>query len=396
MSSERPGPLTLVLSAALAAALGALAVLWLQRGGPSVPAPATPKDPAPEPVQLQPPAGSGSFPPAPSAPMPSLESVLQQALPAVVLVETPQGRGSAFFVARNRLLTNVHVVGGASYVTLRAQGDRKLTATVRSKSPEYDLAILETAEAPPDQVFLPLGSALQTRPGQEVLAIGSPLGLLQNSVTKGIVSALRQKGPALLIQTDTPLNPGSSGGPLLDREGHVVGISTAGFTGLQGLNFAIAADHAAALLAGRSPVLPNVKLDEREASRALLSPPSTATESDRQRDRTAAAFESALAQIARQADQLDAHLNQFLAGHFQGRIQGEPKRTFYALFERDAFQGTFTRGAEGSLEGYRDAARNLRAALQHQEELARQADVYPGTRRDLRSRYGLDDRWWDQ
>ena len=389
MSSERPGPLTLILGLALAASLGALGTLWLQRGRTVAPQPQAP-GPAVEAVPL--PASPSAAP----TPSPSLEAVLQRALPAVVLVETPQGRGSAFFVARDRLVTNVHVVGSASYVTLRTQGDRKLTATVKSKSPDYDLAILETAEAPADQPFLTLGSALQARAGQEVLAIGSPLGLLQNSVTKGIVSALRQKGPAILIQTDTPLNPGNSGGPLLDREGRVVGINTSGFTGLQGLNFAVAVDHATALLEGRSPVLPNVKLDEREASQGLLPVPSTATEADRQRERAAGVFEAQLTAVARQADQLDAALARFLAANFQGRIQGQPARPFLALFERDAFQGTWVRGAEARLEDYRKAATELRAFLQQAEEQARRADVYPGTRRDLRTRHGLDDRWWDQ
>ena len=390
MSSERSGPLTLVLVVALAASLGALGVLWVQRGQQPAPAPEGSAMPSPAAAPLP------AAPPPAQVAEPNLETVLQKALPAVVLVETPQGRGSAFFVARDRLVTNVHVVGGASYVTLRTQGDKRLTATVKSRTPEYDLAILETSEAPADQAVLALGSALQARAGQEVLAIGSPLGLLQNSVTKGIVSALRQKGPAVLIQTDTPLNPGNSGGPLLDREGRVVGINTAGFMGLQGLNFAVAADHAAALLEGRSPVLPNVKLDAQEASKGLLPTPSTATEADRQRDRAAAVLDAQLTAVARQADQLDASLNRFLAAYFQGRVQGGPARPFFALFERDAFQGTFVRGSEARLEDFRKAALDLRAFLQLAEEQARRADVYPGVRRDLRSRHGLDDRWWEQ
>lgn len=394
MPNDSPRANLLMLTAALllAGGLGAAAVLWIQRT----------KAPAPTPLQAPPPApGLPSFPAAAIEPQRALaaqppEAILAQALPAVVLVETPQGRGSAFFVAPGRLLTNVHVVGGNSYVTLRTQDDKRFTATVKSRTPEYDLAILETSEAPPGQPFLQLGSALQTRVGQEVMAIGTPLGLLQNSVTRGIISAFRQKGPAVLLQTDTSLNPGNSGGPLLDHGGRVIGINTAGFLGLQGLNFAVAADHAAALLEGRSPVLPTVKLDERETSRGLFPGPSTATESDQQRERAAALFEAQLTALAHQVDQLDASLDRFLATAFQGRIQGTFPHGFLALFERDALQGTFVRGSEARLEDYRKAARDLRTYLQEAEDQARRADVYPGTRRDLRARHGLDDRWWDQ
>lgn len=395
MSSDSPRANLLTLTAALllAGGLGAGAVLWIQRTK------------APAPLSLPAPPTAPGFPSLPAtavepqpalAPPASLEDVIARALPSVVLVETPQGRGSAFFVSKDRLLTNAHVVGGSSWVTLKAQGGRTFTATVARKVPDYDIAILQASEVKADQTFLQLGSALQSRVGQEVVAIGTPLGLLQNSVTRGIISAFRQKGPAVLLQTDTSLNPGNSGGPLLDHGGRVIGINTAGFLGLQGLNFAVAADHAAALLEGRSPVLPTVKLDERETSRGLFPGPSTATESDQQRERAAALFEAQLTALAHQVDQLDASLDRFLATAFQGRIQGTFPHGFLALFERDALQGTFVRGSEARLEGYRKAARDLRTYLQEAEDQARRADVYPGTRRDLRARHGLDDRWWDQ
>src|SRR5207237_3250742 len=98
--------------------------------------------------------------------------------------------------------------------------------------------------------------AATVRVGQEVIAIGSPLGTLQNTVTRGIVSAIRETGNATLVQTDAAINPGNSGGPLIDRNGAAIGITTMGYMQRQGLNFAVAIDHARALLEGR--VAPSV------------------------------------------------------------------------------------------------------------------------------------------
>ena len=83
------------------------------------------------------------------------------------------------------------------------------------------------------------------------MAIGSPLGLLQNSATRGIVSAIRQLGAVTVIQTDAATNPGNSGGPLLDRQGDVIGITTMGVKEAQGLSFAVASDHAQQVLDGK-------------------------------------------------------------------------------------------------------------------------------------------------
>ncbi len=165
-------------------------------------------------------------------------------MPAVVLVETSSGRGSGFFVSADTLITNVHVVGGNSSVTIRRMGGATAPARVAAAAPEFDIAVLKISNPEAGQAVISLGSALNARVGQDVIAIGSALGTLQNTVTRGIVSALRQSGSATLIQTDAAINPGNSGGPLLDRTGVAIGITTMGYSGRQGLNFAVAADHA--------------------------------------------------------------------------------------------------------------------------------------------------------
>lgn len=398
MSTESPRSNLLALTVAmlLAGGMGAAAVLWLQRHT-STPAqtpvalPATPTAPAAPPL----PAARPTQPPASGAPA-SLEDVIAKAIPSVVLVETPQGRGSAFFVSRDRLITNVHVVGGSSWVTLKLQDGRTLTATVALKAPDYDVAILQATGTPEDQPFLRLGSALQARTGQEAVAIGSPLGVFQNSVTRGIISGLRQMGPVVVLQTDAALNPGNSGGPLLDREGAVIGINTASFRGAQGLNFAVAVDHAQAMLQGRLPILPNVKLDDRESANRRLPTASTATEADRKRDQATEIYEGQVAAVARAADQLEANFQRFLNNYFQGRVVGSFDRPIFALAEREAFQGSFVRGMEPRLVEYRSSLEQLRTLLQTADDEARKADVYPGTRRDLKAKHGLQHRYWER
>ena len=119
-----------------------------------------------------------------------LEDVISRSLPAVVRVETNEGLGTGFFISPDTILTNVHVVGSASTVTIRRAGGATQMARVDARAPELDIAIVHISSPNPDQPTLAMGSALRARAGQEVIALGSPLGL-QNTVTRGIVSAVR-------------------------------------------------------------------------------------------------------------------------------------------------------------------------------------------------------------
>lgn len=150
-------------------------------------------------------------------------------------------------------LTNSHVVHGASAVEATlAEGDTVL-ADVIGDDPATDLAVLKVDGARRPHAELADSNAL--RVGDWVVAVGSPFGLTR-TVTAGIVSALgrtlRSEGGRLIegvIQTDAPLNPGNSGGPLLDADGRVVGINTAIFFPAQGLCFAVPANTASFVLA---------------------------------------------------------------------------------------------------------------------------------------------------
>jgi S1-C subfamily serine protease len=322
-----------------------------------------------------------------AAPPSALEEVVSRVMPAVVLVETSEGRGSAFFVSPDTLVTNVHVVGRNSSVTLKRLGGAATVAMVAARSPEFDLAVLKVAAPQPNQPTIALGSAQQLRVGQDVIAIGSALGTLQNTVTRGIVSGLRRTGSALLVQTDAAVNPGNSGGPLLDRDGVAIGVTTMGYTDRQGLNFAVAADHARNVLEGRpSPPPP------AGAASGLVPQLSPAVPSDAERARLEGtrAYEDALTQLARRADSLDRYWQRFREDCYQGAIVGNFDRPWFALFDGRAMQGKVPSGCSNAFSDLTREARDIREAIATAEAAAHRAGVYPGVRREGRRRVRLD------
>ncbi|MBS1768001.1 MAG: trypsin-like peptidase domain-containing protein [Acidobacteria bacterium] len=316
-------------------------------------------------------------------------------MPAVVTVETDEGRGSAFFIAPDRLLTNAHVVGRNAWVRLKLGNGQDLDATVDKTDGDFDVAVLRVRPAKADQPVLRLGSMEDARAGEQVVAIGSPLGLLQNTVTKGILSGFRKMGSTLLLQTDAALNPGNSGGPLLDDHGVVIGINSAVIRGAQGLNFAIAIDHAKALLDHGSAALAAMP-PGFSGTVQNLTPDGAPTESDRQREAGAKLYEARLAQLSRFADSLDRAWAQFMASGWDGKVSGNFDRGWYAMWNPGAMQGQPVLGYEQDYANLRSAADKLKAKLESTEEDARQAGVYPGTRRDLRHQYRLDYPGWDR
>src|SRR5207244_4665170 len=118
-------------------------------------------------------------------------------------------------------------------------------------SQAFEMAVLKVIGTLANQATIRMGATAGVRVGEEVIAIGTPLGFLQNTVSRGIVSALRDVDGATMIQTDAAINPGNSGGPLLDRSGEAIGIIKSGYNGRNGLSFAVAIDHARAVLDGR-------------------------------------------------------------------------------------------------------------------------------------------------
>jgi hypothetical protein len=268
-----------------------------------------------------------------------------------------------------------------------------MTARVDLAAPELDIAVIRISSPDARQPTLPLGSAAQARAGQDVIALGAPLGL-QNTVTRGIVSAVREVGGLTLVQTDAAINPGNSGGPLLDRSGHVIGITTLSMRSsvAQGLSFAIAIEHAQALLAGKRPTEPRgtplSTLNEAMSGRR------TPADSDAARDRGAKAYEQLIAALARRADALDDRWRSFTRSCYEGRVVGVFEREWFAFWDPRAMQGAVSPGCGPAFDDMRRAADEIRDAVVAAGEAARQADVYPGVRRDVLRRARLDYPGW--
>ncbi len=248
------GPVTVIAAALLSAVLASVSTFAIVTiTTPPAQQPATTGQPAVTTANL-----------AISTPSTDISSVIATAQQSVVTIESDgsatvgrggfsiptSGVGSGIIVSSDGLiLTNNHVIDGASTLTVVLEDGRQFTASVVSTDASHDLALIKIDAT--GLAAASLGDSSTIQVGQTVYAIGTPLGEYTESVTKGIVSATNRsitvgneqtrQGERLsnLIQTDAAINPGNSGGPIINDHGQVIGISTAASTSGEGLGFAI-------------------------------------------------------------------------------------------------------------------------------------------------------------
>ena len=181
------------------------------------------------------------------------QQIAQNTFPSVALLvmEDANGQtislGSGFFVMDDVVATNLHVIEGATsgYVKIIGQKTKYEIAGLVSADYQADLALLKITGVKTSPLIL--GDINQVAVGDEVYAVGNPQGL-EGTFSQGIVSSIRQIESDMLFQITAPISPGSSGGPVLNTQGKVIGIAVATFSGGQNLNFAIPASYLAPLL----------------------------------------------------------------------------------------------------------------------------------------------------
>ncbi|HUQ88016.1 MAG TPA: trypsin-like peptidase domain-containing protein [Vicinamibacterales bacterium] len=365
------------VAATTAPTTSAAARAWDAAANAKEPAPARPESIAPPP----------RTPAAPLTLSASTEEMVDRVLPAIVLIETTGGRGSGFFVRHDTLITNVHVVENDTYVTLRKSDGTTVNARVESKAPAFDIAILKVASPSPSQVVIPMGTARNLRPGQEIIVIGSALGTLQNSVSRGIVSGLRSSGGTTLVQTDAAANPGNSGGPMLDHNGSVIGVTTFRYKEAEGLNFGVAIDHARDLLEGRQTNLGTTGglMDMQARTRG--------SESDREQQQGEEQLRGNIGQLAKIAGQIDDGWKRYREQCYRSPIPGRYDREWFAMLVPRGMPADAGSGCASFYADMESDTKLFRSQMRRTIDDARRANVLPGTIRDLLRTNRLEFDW---
>jgi hypothetical protein len=172
-----------------------------------------------------------------------VQPVIKRALPGVAQIETPTSKGTGFLIDRTGLmLTNRHVVGRFAEVGVKFNDGRERKAKVVGRTADLDVALLQLdgvgtlAKEP----ALPICVRKPATVGEDIVVIGNPLGL-QATTTRGIISGVRSDNGTSMLQIDAPVNPGNSGGPVVNYNGEVLGIVTSKrvAVGIEGIGFAI-------------------------------------------------------------------------------------------------------------------------------------------------------------
>ena len=182
----------------------------------------------------------------------------------------PLSLGSGFFVRDDEVASNLHVVKGAArgYAKIVGQKTKYDIEGITAVDPERDLVVLKISGAGVQE--LALGNSESVHVGETVYAVGNPQGL-EGTFSQGIVSSIREVGTDKILQITAPISPGSSGGPVLNSKGEVIGVSVATFRGGQNLNFAIPSNYLKALVTKAGPAKPLAKAKPFKSQRSILA-----------------------------------------------------------------------------------------------------------------------------
>jgi S1-C subfamily serine protease len=216
--------------------------------------------------------------PALAESLPDLAARAKRSVVLINIVDASGGKGSGtgFFAAPGRVVTNHHVIEGARKVTATlSDGAEAKVGGLLAHDAAADLAVLAVvADVPP----LVLGDSAGVRAGDEIAIIGSPLGLA-GTLSTGIVSALRDKGVSednkadfgrsWGIQVTAAISPGSSGSPIMNRDGEVIAVAVGQVRGAQNLNFGVPVESAKALLAALGPNAPAAPFESSGRAESL-------------------------------------------------------------------------------------------------------------------------------
>lgn len=170
-------------------------------------------------------------------------TIIEDAVKTVVTVKTDISQGTGFIISPDGyLVTNAHILSGAKEFQISDYEQKSISAQFIGYDPELDIALIKIEGS---YEFLTLENSDEVKTGEKVIAIGNPLGL-QFSVSEGIVSGVHRTDESKLgtyIQTDAALNPGNSGGPLINRQGKVIGINNFKIGGGESLGFALESNY---------------------------------------------------------------------------------------------------------------------------------------------------------
>ena len=205
----------------------------------------------------------------------SPQQIAKKALASTVLLVMedangqPLSLGSGFFVRNGQVATNLHVVKGASrgYAKLVGQKTKYDIEGITGVDAERDLVILKISV--PGAQVISLGDSDTVQVGAPIYAVGNPRGL-EGTFSQGIISSVRKVGTDKILQLTAPISPGSSGGPVLNDKGQVIGVSVATFRGGQNLNFAIPSNYLKKLMEQIGPIKPLSQAKSAGSRRSIL------------------------------------------------------------------------------------------------------------------------------